>query len=93
MSILEDRKTCKEVQILVSSSRSKFITIWKSFNANMGLFKYSLGNKVKQLLGGAYENGDQMFAMSPKGPWKSWEKASTTKDVKDQNIPKHTRSE
>lgn len=34
----------------------------------MGLFKYSLGNKVKQLLGGAYENGDQMFAMSPKGP-------------------------
>jgi hypothetical protein len=57
-----------------------------------GLSTYSLGNKVKQLLGGAYENGDQMFAMNPKGPWKSWERASTTKDVKDQNIPKHTRS-
>jgi hypothetical protein len=25
-----------------------------------------LGDKVKQLLGGAYENGDQMFAMNPK---------------------------
>ncbi len=23
---------------------------------------------------------------------KSWERASTTKDVKDQNIPKHTKS-
>ncbi len=54
--------------------------------------RYGLGDKVKQLLGGAYENGDHMFAMSPKGPWKSWEIASTTKDVKDQNIPKHTRS-
>ncbi len=66
MSILEDRKTSKEVHILVSSSRSKFIAIWRSFDANKGLSRYSLGDKVKQLLGGAYENGDQMFAMNPK---------------------------
>jgi hypothetical protein len=57
MSTLEDRKTSKEVHILVSSSRSKFIAIWRSFYANKGLSRYSLGDKVKQVLGGVYENG------------------------------------
>jgi hypothetical protein len=89
MSTLEDRKTSKEVHILVSSSRSKFIAIWGSFDANKGLFRYSLGDKVKQLLGGAYENGDQMFVISPKGPWK---KLGENKDNKGWQRSKHSQT-
>jgi len=89
MSILEDFLTSKEVHILVSSSRSKFIAIWRSFDANKGLSTYSLGNKVKQLLGGAYENGDQMFAMNPKGPWK---KLGESKHNKGCQRSKHSQT-
>ncbi|CAM6075293.1 unnamed protein product [Sphagnum tenellum] len=92
MSAPEDRRTSsKEVHILVSSSRSKSTTVRRSFTANKGLTRYSLGDKVKRLSGGAYPNGDHMLAMSPKGSRKSWEGAGATKDGKDQSTSKQAR--
>ncbi|CAK9229516.1 unnamed protein product [Sphagnum troendelagicum] len=92
MSAPEDRRTSsKEGHILVSSSRSKSTTVRRSFTANKGLTRYSLGDKVKRLSGGAYPNGDHMLAMSPKGSRKSWEGAGATKDGKDQSTSKQAR--
>jgi hypothetical protein len=91
MSAPEDRSSSKEVHILVSSSRSKSTTVRRSFTANKGLSRYSLGDKVKRLSGGAYPNGDRMLAMSPKGSRKSWEGAGATKDGKDQSNSKQAR--
>ncbi|CAK9878549.1 unnamed protein product [Sphagnum jensenii] len=92
MSAPEDRRTSsKEVHILVSSSRSKSTTVRRSFTANKGLTRHSLGDKVKRLSGGAYPNGDHMLAMSPKGSRKSWEGTGATKDGKDQSTSKQAR--
>ncbi|CAM6022569.1 unnamed protein product [Sphagnum balticum] len=92
MSAPEERRTSsKEVHILVSSSRSKSTTVRRSFTANKGLSRYSLGDKVKRLSGGAYPNGDHMLAMSPKGSRKSWEGAGATKDGKEQSTSKQAR--
>jgi hypothetical protein len=92
MSAPEDRRTSsKEVHILVSSSRSKSTTVRRSLTANKGLSRYSLGDKVKRLSGGAYPNGDHMLVVSPKGSRKSWEGAGATKDGKDQSTSKQAR--
>ncbi|CAM6047342.1 unnamed protein product [Sphagnum compactum] len=92
MSAPEDRRTSsKEVHILVSSSRSKSTTVRRSLTANKGLSRYSLGDKVKRLSGGAYPNGDCMLDMSPKGSRKSWEGTGATKDGKDQSTSKQAR--